>query len=120
MNTAAKSAAAGHKTTVTSWKPSITATACGAIRPPEITTATVRPMIWMSSGRTWRGKKCLTWRWEACNPGTRDAACGLRQPSGTVPKYQQKIWQEQRPARTGAAGIDHTEKSASLGHGALQ
>ena len=40
MNTAGKSAAAGHKTTVTSWKPSITATACGAIRPPEITTAT--------------------------------------------------------------------------------
>ena len=51
--------------TVTSWKPSITATACGAIRPTEITTATVRPMIWMSSGRTWRGKKRLTWRWEA-------------------------------------------------------
>lgn len=44
----------------------------------------------------------------------------LRQPSGTVPKYQQKIWQEQRPARTGAAGIDHTEKSTSLGHGTLQ
>ena len=39
MNTAGKSAAAGHKTTVTSWKPSITATACAAIRPPEITTA---------------------------------------------------------------------------------
>ena len=39
MNMAAKSAAAGHKTTVTSWKPSITATACGAIRPPEIITA---------------------------------------------------------------------------------
>ena len=41
MNMAGKSAAAGHKTTVTSWKPSITATACGAIRPPEIITATV-------------------------------------------------------------------------------
>ena len=23
------------------------------------------PMIWMSSGRTWRGKKRLTWRWAA-------------------------------------------------------
>ena len=31
---------------------------------PEIITATVRPMIWMSSGRTWRGKKHLAWRWE--------------------------------------------------------
>ena len=40
MNTAGKSAAAGHKTTVTSWKPSITATACAAICPPEIITAT--------------------------------------------------------------------------------
>ena len=39
MNTAGKSTAAGHKTTVASWKPSITATACGAIRPTEITTA---------------------------------------------------------------------------------
>ena len=29
-----------------------TATACAAIRPPEIITATSRPMIWMSSGRT--------------------------------------------------------------------
>ena len=64
MNTAAKSAAAGHKTTVTSWKPSITATACAAIRPPEIITATVRPMIWMSSGRTW----CGTLPWWAASP----------------------------------------------------
>ena len=46
-----------------SWKPSITATACGAIRPPEITTATVRPMIWMSSGRTWHRKS----RWWAAS-----------------------------------------------------
>ena len=59
MNTAGKSAAAGHRTTATSWKPSITATACAAIRPPEIITATVRPMIWMCSGRTWRGRKNL-------------------------------------------------------------
>ena len=58
----AKSAAAGHKTTVTSWKPSITATVCAAIRPPEIITATVRPMIWMSSGRTWHRRKYLTWK----------------------------------------------------------
>lgn len=41
MNTAGKSAAAGHRTTATSWKPSITATACAAIRPLEIITATV-------------------------------------------------------------------------------
>ena len=40
MNTAAKSAAAGHKTTATSWKRSITATACAVIRPLEIITAT--------------------------------------------------------------------------------
>ena len=59
MNTAGKSAAAGHRTTVTSWKPSITATACGATPLRAIITATVRPMIWMSSGRTWRG----TSRW---------------------------------------------------------
>ena len=45
--------------TVISWKRSFTATACGAIRPPEIITATARPMIWMSRGRTWRG----TSRW---------------------------------------------------------
>ena len=62
MNTAAKSAAAGNKTTATSWKPRITGTACAAIRPRAIITAIVRPMIWMSSGRTWRGKKCLTWK----------------------------------------------------------
>ena len=37
MNMAGKSAAAGHKTTATSWKPSITATACGATRHPVIT-----------------------------------------------------------------------------------
>ena len=41
MNTAGKSAAAGRRTTVTSWKRSATATACAAIRPPEIITATV-------------------------------------------------------------------------------
>ena len=40
MNTAGKSAAAMYRTTVISWKRSFTATACGAIRPPEITTAT--------------------------------------------------------------------------------
>ena len=40
MNTAAKSAAAGHRTTVTSWKRSITATACGVTRPLEITMVT--------------------------------------------------------------------------------
>ena len=39
MNTAARSLAVGCRTMATSWKPSITATACGAIRPPEITTA---------------------------------------------------------------------------------
>ncbi len=43
MNTAGKSAAAGHRTTVTLWKRSITATACAAIRLLEIITATVRP-----------------------------------------------------------------------------
>ena len=63
MNTAGKSAAAGHRTTVTLWKRSITATACAAIRLLEIITATVRPMIWMSSGRTWRGTS--PW-WAVC------------------------------------------------------
>lgn len=38
MPAVAKSAAAGHKTTATSWKRSITGTACAAIRPLEIIT----------------------------------------------------------------------------------
>ena len=41
MPAVAKSAAAGHKTTATSWKRSITATVCGATRPLEITMVTV-------------------------------------------------------------------------------
>ena len=39
MNTAGKSAAAGRRTTVTSWKRSATATACAAIRLRAIITA---------------------------------------------------------------------------------
>ena len=40
MNTAAKSAAAGHKTMATSWKRSTTATACAVIRPLVTITGT--------------------------------------------------------------------------------
>ena len=41
MPAVAKSAVAGHKTTVTSWKRSITATACAVIRPLVTITGTV-------------------------------------------------------------------------------
>jgi len=41
MNTAGKSAAAMYKTMATSWKLSITATACAAIRPLVTITVTV-------------------------------------------------------------------------------
>ena len=41
MNTAERSLAAGCRTMAISWKPSTTATACAAIRPLEIITATV-------------------------------------------------------------------------------
>ena len=41
MPAVAKSAAAGHKTTATSWKRNDTGTACAAIRPLEITMVTV-------------------------------------------------------------------------------
>lgn len=40
MPAVAKSVAAGHKTTVTSWKRSITATACVVIRPLVTITGT--------------------------------------------------------------------------------
>ena len=41
MPAVAKSAAAGHKTMATSWKPSITATACAVIRLLVTITGTV-------------------------------------------------------------------------------
>ena len=41
MNTAEKSTAAMYRITATSWKRSITATACGVTRPLEITMVTV-------------------------------------------------------------------------------